>query len=46
MLRTNFLKVQLGFILVFSALSAYIKLSPFIYIFAYEAEDIGGFFYK
>jgi len=46
MLRTNLLKVQLGFIFYFPVLSVYIKLSPFIYIFAYEAEDIGGFFYK
>lgn len=30
MLRTNFLKVQLGFIFILPVLSAYIKISPFI----------------
>jgi len=46
MLRINFLKVQLGFILVFSALSAYIKLSPFIFMCDYEAVDINQHGYK
>lgn len=46
MLRKNFLKVQLGFIFIFPAICARIKLSPFIFMCEYGAVDVNQHGYK